>query len=80
MNGQIYAVIGDDDVPIDKITHVSEINLGNAGAVTDYSGIIGMLGKARITNSDGETSVIRGLIASIEKRVTVFSPNWMKWI
>ncbi|NLM74492.1 MAG: flagellar biosynthesis protein FlgD [Clostridiaceae bacterium] len=67
MNGQIYAVIGDDDVPIDKITHVSEINLGNAGAVTDYSGIIGMLGKARITNSDGETSVIRGLIASIEK-------------
>jgi len=67
MNGQVYAVIGDDDVPIDRITDVSDTVIGGSDSVTDYSGIIGMWGKSRITNSDGEVSVLEGLIATIEK-------------
>ncbi|NMA65517.1 MAG: flagellar biosynthesis protein FlgD [Clostridiaceae bacterium] len=67
LNGQIYAVVGEDDIPIDKITRVYETNLGASDKVTDYSNIIGLLGQSRIINDDGEITTIKGLIAAIEK-------------
>lgn len=67
INGKVHAVVGEDDVPVDKITQVSDTSIGSGGSVTDFSGIIGMLGKTRIFNKDGKNSPIEGIIASITK-------------
>lgn len=70
MNGQVYAVVGDDDVPIDKITYVSDDSIGTGGDVTDFSGIIGLLAKANIMNSSGKKSSIEGIISSVAKEAS----------
>lgn len=67
MNGEVYAVVGDDDVPLDKISWVFNDATGSNGNVTDYSGIIGLLGNVRVINEDGKTSSIEGIISSIDK-------------
>ncbi|HHW23186.1 MAG TPA: flagellar biosynthesis protein FlgD [Clostridiaceae bacterium] len=67
MNGQVYVVVGDDDVPIDKIAYVSDENAGIGEDVTDFSAIIGLLAKARLTSSSGKESPIEGIIASVVK-------------
>ena len=70
INGEIYAVVGEDDVPLDKITWVGSENLGAGGDVTGYSGIIGMLGKAHIVNDAGKTGSIEGIITTVLKEAT----------
>lgn len=66
-SGTVYAVVGENDVPINKITQVSDESIGNGGSVTDFSDIIGMLGKSTISNVDGKNSSIEGIISSITK-------------
>jgi flagellar basal-body rod modification protein FlgD len=67
MNGTVYAVVGDNDVPLEKITQVSDESFGSMGSITDYSNIIGMLGKSLVSNSEGEESSIEGVISSVTK-------------
>lgn len=67
MNGEVYAVVGEDDVPLDKITWVGNADLSSDGDVTGYSGIIGMLGKAHILNDAGQTGSIEGIISTVVK-------------
>ncbi len=67
MNGKVYAVVGDDDVPIDKVTYVSDTNIGSGGSVTEYSNIIGLLAKANIFSSTGKATSIEGIISSVTK-------------
>lgn len=67
MNGQVYVVVGDDDVPIDKISFVSDESIGTGEKVTDFSAIIGLLAKASIVNSSGKASSVEGIIASVTK-------------
>lgn len=63
----VYAVVGGNDVPIENITQVSDGSIGSSGKVIDYSGIIGMLGKSNVTNSEGKNSSIEGIISSVTK-------------
>ncbi len=65
--GKAYALVGSEEVLLEDITEVSDDNMDVGGSVTDYSGIIGMLGKATITNADGKTNTIEGIISSITK-------------
>lgn len=65
VNGEVCVVVGEDDVPIDRITQVFSNDYGDRSRVTDYSGIIGMWGKTRIANNDGKTSTIEGIISSV---------------
>lgn len=67
MNGEVFAVVGEDDVPMNKISWVSNENIGSQGDVTEYSGIIGMLAKAHILNDDGKIGSLEGIISSIVK-------------
>lgn len=67
MNGEVFAVVGEDDVPLDKITWVGNDNIGDDGDVTGYSGIIGMLGKAHILNEAGKTGSLEGIISTVVK-------------
>jgi len=67
MNGQVYVVVGDDDVPIDKVTYVSDERIGSSEPVTDFSSIIGLLAKAMLMDSSGKGSPIEGIIASVTK-------------
>jgi len=67
IKGEVYAVVGEDDVPLDKITWVGNENLNAGGDVTGYSGIIGMLGKAHIVNDAGKTGSIEGIISTVVK-------------
>jgi flagellar basal-body rod modification protein FlgD len=67
LNGQVHVVVGDDDVPIDKITYVSDEKIGSGEDVTDFSAIIGLLAKARLIDSSGKGSTIEGIISSVIK-------------
>jgi len=67
MSGQVYVVVGEDDVPIDKITYVSDAQIGTSEPVTNFSSIIGLLARAMLTNSSGKGSPIEGIIASVVK-------------
>lgn len=67
INGKVNAIVGDDEVPVDKITQVSDTSTGISANVTDFSAIIGMLGKATVTNADKKTGSIEGIISTITK-------------
>ncbi len=67
VDGEVCAVVGDTDVPLAKISQVSDESIGSSGSVTDFSGLIGMLGKTKISNSAGKSSPIEGIITSITK-------------
>jgi len=67
VNGEVYAVVGEDDVPLDRITWVGREDLDAGGDVTGYSGIIGMLGKVHIVNDEGKTGSLEGIISSVVK-------------
>ncbi|MGI6083816.1 MAG: flagellar hook capping FlgD N-terminal domain-containing protein [Acetivibrionales bacterium] len=67
MNGEVFAVVGEDDVPLDKISWVSDASIGSHGDVTEYSGIIGMLAKAHILNAEGKIGSIEGIISTVVK-------------
>jgi flagellar basal-body rod modification protein FlgD len=66
-NGEVYAVVGDNDVLLDKITWVSDEKIGTDGDVTDYSALIGMLGKAHILNDAGKIGSLEGIISTVTK-------------
>ena len=44
MNGEVYAVVGDYDVPVNKILSVSDTNAFNNENIKEYSSIVGMMG------------------------------------
>ncbi len=67
INGEVFAVVGEDDVPLDKISWVGNESIGSGGDVTEYSGIIGMLGKAHILNESGKTGSLEGIITTVIK-------------
>lgn len=67
MNGQVYAVVGDDEIPIDKVTYVSDSSIGSGGNVNEYSNIIGLLAKVNITNTAGKGTSVEGIISSVTK-------------
>jgi flagellar basal-body rod modification protein FlgD len=65
--GKVFAMVGEIEVPVENILEVMDSNTSNTGNVTDYSSIIGMLGKATITNEEGKTNTIEGVISTITK-------------
>lgn len=67
INGEVHAVVGEDDVPVDKITWVGDESISSKGDVTEYSSIIGMLGKAHIFNDTGKTGSLEGIISTVVK-------------
>ncbi len=67
MNGEVYAVVGEHDIPVGKISSVSDTSLFKSESVQDYSPIIGMMGKSTINNDNGASSHIEGIISSITK-------------
>lgn len=68
MNGEVYAIVGEDDVLLDKISWVSDASsVSSNKTVTDFSGIIGLLANARVINEGGKTSSIEGIISSVVK-------------
>lgn len=66
--GKVYALVGDSEVLVEDILEVSDSSIGAGGDVIDYSGIIGLLGKATITNSDGKSNKIEGIISTITRK------------
>jgi flagellar basal-body rod modification protein FlgD len=68
VNGTVCAVVGNDEVPLENITQVLDDNISLTGNVTDYSSIIGMLGKSMVANSRGHTATIEGIIASVTEK------------
>lgn len=65
VNGEVNVVVNGVNVPIDRISQVFSDHLGDKGDLTDYSGIIGMWGKTRIFNDNGDASTIEGIISSV---------------
>ena len=67
--GIVYAIIDGREIEIDKIIEVSDTTLGNGGKrISDYSGMVGMLGSAYVFNQDGDRATIKGIISSLEQR------------
>jgi len=68
-SGQIYLVVDGEDVPIDKISHVSETPLGIKGMdIEKYNSLIGLLSTVRTILGDEEKPYqMEGIIAKIEK-------------
>ena len=66
-DGKIYAVVDGNDVPVEDITEVSDDVIGIGGNITEFSNLIGMLGSAPVSNDNGRSSTIEGIISSIDK-------------
>lgn len=68
-SGQIYLVVDGEDVPIDKISHVSETPLGIKGMdIEKYNSLIGLLSTVSTILGDEEKPYeMEGIIAKIEK-------------
>ncbi|NLO38584.1 MAG: flagellar biosynthesis protein FlgD [Ruminiclostridium sp.] len=67
--GVVYLVVNGEDVPIDKITNVSETPMGIQGMELEkYNNLIGLLSTAKtiLTNKDGPFE-LEGIIAKILK-------------
>lgn len=67
--GVVYLVVDGEDVPIDKISNVSETPLGIQGMdIEKYNGLIGLLSTVRTTLKDEEKPYeLEGIIAKIQK-------------
>ena len=67
--GVVYLVVDGEDVPIDKIAHVSETPLGIQGMdIEKYNGLIGLLSTVRTILSGEENPYeLEGIIAKIQK-------------
>lgn len=66
--GKVIAMVDGQEVPIEKITQVSDADPNSAaGNIMDFSGIIGLLSKAYVTNADGKKGTIEGIISSVKK-------------
>lgn len=67
-SGNVYLVVNGEDVPIDKISNVSEKPSGYAGMdIEKYSGLIGMLGTVKTLVGGDSPYTMEGIIANIEK-------------
>lgn len=67
-SGKVYVIVNGQEVNVDQITDVADTALDSAnGSISDYSGLIGMLGSAWITNDDNKKGTIEGIISSVEK-------------
>ncbi len=67
-SGKLYAIIGEKEIELDDIYEVVNSESGAGAKVSDYSSIIGMLGKTLIENSAGKTFSVEGIIGSVEKK------------
>lgn len=68
VSGKVCAVVDGQEVPMEKIGEVREQAFDSSNKnISDYSGLIGMLGKVSIKNSQGKSGTIEGIISSIEK-------------
>lgn len=68
-SGNVYVVINGKEIEIDRVAEVSDIALGGLNKrISDYSGLVGMLGRAYLYNQDGEKVSIHGIISSLEQR------------
>ena len=68
--GIVYAIVDGQEIEIDKITEVADTALGSAGRrISDYGGLVGMLGSAYLFNQDGDRAAIKGIISSLEQRM-----------
>lgn len=66
--GKVYVIVDGKEVDVDQVTDVSDTALGSASSkISDYSGLIGMLGSVWMTNVDGKKGTIEGIVSSIEK-------------
>lgn len=66
---KVYLLVDGQELDIDKVTDVTDTSVGSAyKKISDYSGLVGMLGNAYVYNSDGGKATIQGIIASLEQR------------
>lgn len=66
---KVYAIVDGQELDIDKITDVTDVSLGSGfKKISDYSGLVGMLGSAFVYNGEGGKATIQGIIASLEQR------------
>jgi flagellar basal-body rod modification protein FlgD len=68
-SGQVYLVVDGEDVPIDKISSVSDTPLGRENVELErYSNLIGLLGTVETVMKEGESPyVMEGIVATIWK-------------
>lgn len=68
-SSKVYAIVNGKEVDIDNITDVSDTALNSANRrISDYSGMVGMLGNAYLFSQDGDRTTIKGIISSLEQR------------
>lgn len=68
-SGKVYAIVDGQEINVDNITDVSDASSASAGArISDYSGLVGMLGSAYVYNSDGKSAALQGIISSLEQK------------
>jgi flagellar basal-body rod modification protein FlgD len=79
-SGKVVAMVDGKEVPLEKISQVSDTQIGNSGSIMDYTGIIGLLTKTYVTNLDGKKGTIEGIIASVKRRRMVSSSILTKWM
>lgn len=63
-SGNTYVEVDGKDVPIDKITNISD---NNVSKITDLMTMVGKNAEAQLTNSDGYSIYVGGQVAGVRK-------------
>ncbi len=69
VSGEVMLVVGDSEVPIDKVVQVAD-NAESVGAAADlnkYNTLIGLMGTASLKDDDGKVKKIDGIVSRVEK-------------
>ncbi|MDD4297187.1 MAG: flagellar hook capping FlgD N-terminal domain-containing protein [Ruminiclostridium sp.] len=68
-SGEVYLVVDGNDVPVSKITNVSETPLGYQGMeIERYNNLIGLLSSVRTNvSADGTPYSMEGIVAKLQK-------------
>lgn len=65
--GKTYVVVGGKDIPIDKVTEVTEGTAARYGDINQYTNLIGMTAKGFVYNkSTGDLVTVNGVVKSIQ--------------
>jgi flagellar basal-body rod modification protein FlgD len=67
--GKVYVIVDGKEINVDQITDVYDNAFDSYNAnISDYSGLIGMLGKSYISNDSGKVASIEGIVTALTRK------------
>jgi len=71
-DGIVKLMVGEDEVDINGVAQVADTSegVGGQGDITKYNTLIGLMGTSSVSDKDGKTTDIEGIVSKIDKRTS----------